>query len=91
MEFTQNDWGQHDIINTIKLLTKLDSNMIHDVIPKKYWKYPYNTILKHVNVLAKVNKSHLGHLHSMKPHEDYSITIYVPSMTPMYISHERKE
>ena len=57
MEFMQNDWGQRDIINKTKILTKQVSDMIHDVILTKYQKYTLNTILKHANVLAKVNKS----------------------------------
>ena len=35
MESTQNDWGQQDIINETKILTKRGSDTIHDVIPKK--------------------------------------------------------
>ena len=57
MEFTQNDWGQHDIINTVIILSKRGSDMIHDVIPTKYKKYFSTTILEHANFLAKVNKS----------------------------------
>ena len=57
MELTQNDWGQRDTINKTKILTKQGSDKIHDVIPTKYQKYPSNKILKHANVLAKVNKS----------------------------------
>ena len=56
MDFTQNYWGQRDIINKAKILTKQVSDTIHDVIPTKYQKYPSNTILKYANVLAKVNK-----------------------------------
>ena len=40
MEFTQNDWGQRDIINKIKILTKLGTDTIHAVISTKYQKYP---------------------------------------------------
>ena len=57
MEFTQNDWGQRDIINKTKILTKRGSDKIHDVMPMKYQKYHSNTILKHANFLAKENKS----------------------------------
>ena len=57
MDFTQNDWGQHNIINKIIILNKLGSDMIHYVIPKKYQKYFSTTILEHANFLAKVNKS----------------------------------
>ena len=53
----QNDWGQRDIINRIKILTKRGSYMINDAIPTKYCKYPSNTLLKQANVLVKVNKS----------------------------------
>ena len=56
MEFTKNGSGQRDIINKTKIFTKRGLDMIHDVIPKKYHNYPSTTILKHVNVLAKVNK-----------------------------------
>ena len=57
MEFTQNDLGQHEIINKIIILNKRGSDMIHDVITKKYQKYFTTTILEHANFLAKVNKS----------------------------------
>ena len=50
MEFTQNDWGQRDIMNRIMKLNKQGSDKIHAVIPKKYQKYHSNTILKHANV-----------------------------------------
>ena len=57
MEFTQNDWGQHGIINKIIILIKRGSYMIHDVIPTKYQKYFSITIIEHANFLARVNKS----------------------------------
>ena len=57
MDFTQNDWVQRDIINRIMKLTKQGLDTIHDVIPTKYQKYSSKTIIKHVNVLAKLNKS----------------------------------
>ena len=57
MELTQNDQGQRDSINKIKILTKQVTDMIHAVILIKYQKYPSTAILKHENVLAKVNKS----------------------------------
>ena len=57
MEFTQNDWGQRDIINKTKILTKLGLDRIHDDIMTKYQKYPYTTILKYANVLVQLNKS----------------------------------
>ena len=56
MESTQNDWGQCDIINKTKILAKRGSDKIHDIIQTKYQKNPSNTILKHANVLDKVNK-----------------------------------
>ena len=56
MDFTQNDWGQNDIINRTKILTKRYLDMIHDVIPTKYHKYLSPTILKQGNVLDQVNK-----------------------------------
>ena len=56
MEFMQNDWGQRDIINRIMKLNKRGSDTIHDVIPTKYQKYSSKTIIKHANVLAKLNK-----------------------------------
>ena len=65
--------------------------MIHDAIPKKYQKYPFITILKHGNVVAKVNKLHCGHLDIVTPYENYGNKIHVTSMTPMYISHEQKK
>ena len=57
MEFMQNDLVQLDIINKSKILSKQVSDMIHDVILTKYQKCPSSTILKHANVLAKLNKS----------------------------------
>ena len=56
MEFTQNYSGQRDITNIIKILTKRGSDIMHDIILTKYQKYPSTTILKHVSVLAAVNK-----------------------------------
>ena len=47
IDFTQNDRGQHDIMDIIIKLTKRGSDTIHDVIPKKYQKYPSNTYLKY--------------------------------------------
>ena len=49
MSFTQNDWGQCDIIN----------------IPTNYQNYPSTAILKHANVLAEVNESPYVRLHKM--------------------------
>ena len=62
--------------------------MIHDVIPTKYQKYFSTTILEHAKVLAKVNKSPYDHLHNNKPHEDYSITIPICTVTLEDIIHE---
>ena len=56
MEFTQNEWGQHDIINKIIILNIRGLDMIYDVIPTKYQKYLSTTILEHKNVWAKLNK-----------------------------------
>ena len=91
MDFTQNDWGQHNIINKIIILNKRGSDMIHDVIPIKYQKYFSTTIIEHTKCLAKVNKSPWGHLHNMTPHDAYSITIHVLTATLAEISHEQKE
>ena len=38
------------------MLTKKGTDKIHDAMPKKYQKYPSTTIIKHMNVLDKVNK-----------------------------------
>ena len=57
MSFTQNYWGQHDTMNKIIILTKRGIYTIHAAIPIKYHKYPSTTILKHMNVLAKADKS----------------------------------
>ena len=43
MKFTNNDWGQHDIIKNIKTLTKRGTNTIYTVILMKF----------HVNVCQK--------------------------------------
>ena len=56
MKFTHNYWGQLDIIKKIKILTKRGADTIYTVLPTKYCKYTSTTILKHANVLAKVNK-----------------------------------
>ena len=57
MEFNQNYWGRRGVINKTKIFSKQGSDMIHDVIPTKYQKHPSKTILKHANVLDKLNKS----------------------------------
>ena len=91
MEFTNNDWVQRDIIHNIIILTKIVTYTIHAVILTKYQKYLSTTILKHVNVLDKVNKLSYGRLHHMKPHDSYSISIHVRTVTLAEISHKQKE
>ena len=91
MEFTQNDWGQRDIINKIKILIKRGTDAIHAVILTKYQKYPSTKILKHASVLAKVNKLPSGSVPNRKPHGANSITIHVHTLTLLDISHEQKE
>ena len=91
MEFTQNDWGQRDIINRIKILTKRGTATMHAFIPTKYQKYPLTTILKHANVLAQVNRSHWGRLYNMTPHDAYSITIHILAVTLADNSHKQKD
>ena len=49
------------------------------------------TIPKHVNVLAKVNKSPCASLLNMTPRDDYSVTIHVLKMTILDIIHEHNE
>ena len=78
-------------MNKIIILNKLGSDMIHEVIPKKYQKYFSTTILEHANFLAKVNKSPEEHLHNITPHDDYSIKIDVRTVTLEDIIHEQKE
>ena len=58
---------------------------------RKTSEFPTITILKHVNVWAKVNKSPLARLQNMTPHDAYSITINVRKMTISYISNKKKE
>ena len=65
--------------------------MIYAVITTKYQKYPSTTIVKHANVLAKVNKFPCGRLHNMTPHDAYSIPIYVRTTTLEDISHKQRE
>ena len=40
MKFTYNDWGQWEIINKVKILTKRGADMIYTVIPMEYQKHP---------------------------------------------------
>ena len=81
MSFTHTDWDKCDIINNILILTKRGSDTIHTIIPKKYQKYQSTTILKHENVLVKVNKSPYVPLLNITIHYVYSITIYVFTTT----------
>ena len=83
MEFTKNDWVRRDIINKTKILTKWGSDMIDDVIPKKYQKYPSNPILKHENVLVN--------LLNMASYDACSIPVHVRKITLADISHEQNE
>ena len=91
ISFTQNDWGQCDIINRIIILTKRGTDTRHSVIPTKYQKYPSTTILKHMNYLDKLNKSPYVCLLTMAPHDAYSITTNVCTMTISEISHKQKD
>ena len=75
----------------IRILTKQGTDTIHAVTQKKYHNYPSTTILKHVNVLDKVNKLSYVRLHNMMPHYAYIITIHVRKVTLGEISHEQKE
>ena len=65
--------------------------MIHAVIPINYHKYPSSTIIKHKDVLARVNKWTYVHSLNMKPHDYKSITNHVHKMTVSDISYEKKE
>ena len=57
MKFTQNECGQHYIVNKMIVLNKQGSYMILDVIPTKYRKYLSTTTLEHAVIFAIVNKS----------------------------------
>ena len=72
------------------ILTKQGTDTIHAVIPKKYQKYPSMIILKHASVLDKVNKLPYVILHNMTPHDAYSITVHVCTMTIEDISHKKR-
>ena len=91
MGFNQNDRGKRYITNKIKILTKRGTDTIHAVIPMKYQKYTSTTILKYVNVLAKVNKLPWERLHNMIPQDACSIPIHVCTVILADISHEQKE
>ena len=90
MKFTQNYWGQFNIINKIKILTKQVTDTIHASIPTKYQKYPTTTIIKHSNVFAKSNELPYGRLPNKIPHDAYSITIHVRILNPADISHKQQ-
>ena len=65
----KNEQGQRDIINKITILIKQGTDKIHAIIPTKYQKYPSTTILKHTNILDKLNKLPNGRSHNMMPHD----------------------
>ena len=54
-------------MKNIIILTKLGADTIYTVLPMKYQKYPSTTILKHANVLDKVNKLPYKSLLDMTP------------------------
>ena len=68
MNFTQHNWVQNEIINKMIILTKQGTDMIHAIITAKYQKFTSTTILKHTNVLAKVNKLPYVSLKNTTPH-----------------------
>ena len=70
---------------------KQGTYMVHAIIPEKYQNYSSTTILKHANVLAKLNKMPHVRLLNITPHDPFSITIHVYAMTISGISHEQKE
>ena len=59
------------------------------MIPKKYHNYPSTTIIKDVDVFAKVNKLPYVPLLDMTSHDSYIIEIHVCTMTIFYISHDK--
>ena len=89
MSFTYYDWGKREIINNIRILTKRDTYTIYAVILTKYQNYLSTIILKHVNILAKANKSLYGCLLNMTPHDAYSIKINMNTMTLTDINHKK--
>ena len=91
MEFVQNDWGQCDIINKTKMLSKRGSDKIHDIIQTKYQKYPSIKILKDANVFAKWNKSSYERLINTPSYDAYSIQIHVCTLILDDIHHEQKD
>ena len=54
-------------------------------------KYPSTTILKNVNILAKVNKSPSGRFHNSIARDTYIITINVRTVTLVDIIYEQNE
>ena len=50
-----NEWGEHEIINIIIILTKQVTYTIHAITMTNYQKYPSTTRLKRANVLDKSN------------------------------------
>ena len=91
MIFTNNNWGKHEILNNVIILTKQGADTIYTVILTKYQKSPSTAILQHANVLAKVNKSPDVWLLNMTPHDTYSVTIIVRTIILADISHGQKE
>ena len=65
--------------------------MVYTVVLTKYQKYPSTKILKHANILAKVNKFPYGRLLNRTPYDAYSITIRVFTMTLAETSNKKKE
>ena len=82
----QNDWGQHDIINKIKILTKRGTYMIHVFIPTKYQNYPSTKILKHANIMSKENKLSYRSLPNIAPHDACSIIMHMRTVNLADIS-----
>ena len=91
MSFNYNSLGQRTIINNIMILTKRGADRMNTVILEKYQKYPSTTILKHVNVLAKLNKFPYSSLLNMMPDDAYVFTIHVLTMNLVDISHKQNE
>ena len=70
-------------------LNKRGKDTIHAVIPTSYHKYISTKILKHTNILTKVNNLPYVSLLDMMPYGAYSITINVRTMTILEIIHEQ--
>ena len=88
--FTQNYWGKRYKIKNRNINQK---RYRYDTCSpsKKLKYYPSTIILKHVDFLDKVNKSPYVNLLNTTPHDDYSITICVRTITISDISHEQKK